>query len=139
MDTSHAIRIGSPVLFSKILHREGLVNALKEAIGDSSITEKDRPRCKLVLLCAPGGYGKTTLLADFARHSDLPCCWYFLERADADKTTFLQFLLMSIRQLFPQFDAYLDAILSNLLRQEADGTVSSTHATAVVDALIDFI
>lgn len=122
-----------------MLHRENLVAALKEAIVDASSTEKGRPRCKLALLCAPGGYGKTTLLADLAHHAAFPCCWYALERADVDKITFLSLLLMSIRQLFPQFDTHLEGILENLRSQEADGAASPVHTTVVIDALTDFI
>ncbi|HEX5416572.1 MAG TPA: tetratricopeptide repeat protein [Chloroflexota bacterium] len=58
---------------------------------------------KLILVCAPAGYGKTALLADFARHTRLPVCWYTLSPSDADPRIFLEYLVASIRRHFANF------------------------------------
>ncbi len=58
---------------------------------------------KLFLVCAPAGYGKTTLLADFAYQTTLPVCWYTVSTADADPQVFLEYLVAAIRRRFPDF------------------------------------
>ena len=50
------------------LHRERLTDFLHEHI--------DR---KVILVSAPAGYGKTTMLVDFTHETDLPVCWYRLD------------------------------------------------------------
>ena len=68
----HAI---TPISFdveSKV-HRERLVDEIHANI----------PR-KLIIIAAPAGYGKTTLLADFTKHTELPVCWARLSAVDQD-------------------------------------------------------
>jgi LuxR family maltose regulon positive regulatory protein len=112
--TSYANKIVSPVLPPTVLHRPSLVSALDEAIIGIAPEGAGTPHSyKLILLCAPAGYGKTTLLADFARHTALPCCWCILDRADTDKIRLLELLICSIRQRFPHFGTALDALLAH--------------------------
>src|SRR5438876_694097 len=62
---------------------------------------------KLLLVCAPAGFGKTSLLADFAREAEgiLPVCWYTLDEADRDPRAFLEYLVASIARRIPGFGA----------------------------------
>ncbi len=75
-----------------VLHRERLVDFLHEHI--------DR---KLILVSAPAGYGKTTLLVDFAHETDLAVCWYTLDPTDCDPRVFMDHLLVSLARRFPGF------------------------------------
>ena len=63
---------------------------------------------RLIIVAAPAGYGKTTLLVDFAHQFDWPICWLALEPIDQDLTRFLSHFIYSIKQKFPDFGA--DAI-----------------------------
>ncbi len=75
-----------------VIQRARLIDYLHENLGR-----------KLMLVTAPAGYGKTTLLVDFANDVDLPVCWYTLDEGDRDPTTFLAYLIAAFRQKFPQF------------------------------------
>lgn len=48
---------------------------------------------KLTVLAAPAGYGKTTLLAQWARAAGLPVAWLSLDAQDNDPERFLRYLL----------------------------------------------
>ncbi len=85
---------------------------------------------KLILISASAGYGKTALLIDYAHDTDLPVCWYSLDAADGDPRLFLEYLIASIRQRFPDFGDYTLAVL----RESADD-----HLEPTVNALINEI
>ncbi len=59
---------------------------------------------RLITVYAPGGYGKSILLADFAQTTDLPVCWCSLEPADRDPTSFLTLLAYSIIDRFHEIE-----------------------------------
>lgn len=108
-------KIVAPSLPSAILHREALIAQLQRVIvGTASPATEEQTPCKLVLLYAPAGYGKTTLLADFAHSTRFPCCWYHLEHTDADKITFLQTVIATICARFPAASAALETFISPL-------------------------
>src|SRR5579884_3080092 len=135
-DTLSLRRITRPILPPTILHRQALLASLSEAIiGTSSAP----PWCKFVLLCAPAGYGKTTLLADFAQQTAFPCCWYALEESDADKITFLELLVASIRQRFAGFGSKLDAVVAGVISADADASAAPRHLEAAIDAVVEAI
>ena len=57
--------------------RPRLVEALREGLARG-----------LVLVCAPAGFGKTTLLADWARGDGRPVAWLSLDAGDNDRARF---------------------------------------------------
>jgi LuxR family transcriptional regulator, maltose regulon positive regulatory protein len=55
---------------------------------DQLLARLERERCRpLILLTAPAGYGKTTLLAQWAAESSRPFAWVTLDHADDDAGT----------------------------------------------------
>jgi len=64
------------------------------------------------VVSAPAGYGKTTMLADFAGDVNAPVCWYSLDTSDQDPWQLLEGLLSSIRFRFPDFGRITESRLS---------------------------
>lgn len=93
-------KIRTPRLRQTHLRRERLLNYLHNSIHN-----------KLILVAAGAGYGKTSLLIDYAHDTDLPVCWYSLDTHDANVPTFVEYLVESIRQRFPQFGEPVRALL----------------------------
>ncbi len=128
-DASLARKVASPLLPAVLIHRTALVEQLQKAIVPALHENGAHSRYKLVLCCAPAGYGKTTLLADFAVSTALPCCWYFLDQADTDPVVFFRTLLASIRQTFPQFGTSLDLGFYTLHSDDPSSALNSYYAT----------
>lgn len=57
----------------------------------------------LILITAPAGYGKTTLLQQYVTYVDRPTAWLSLDEADNDHVVFTRALLAAVRRCFPAF------------------------------------
>jgi LuxR family maltose regulon positive regulatory protein len=55
----------------------------------------------LVLVCAPAGYGKTTLLADWIQRGEHPVAWLCLDPADNDPARFWRHTLAALDGVCP--------------------------------------
>jgi LuxR family maltose regulon positive regulatory protein len=63
--------------------------------------ERDIPHYKLSLISAPAGYGKTTLLAQWAQASRFAIAWLSLNEEDNDLDRFLRYLLAAWEKVQP--------------------------------------
>lgn len=100
MGVPYPSKVTLPSTRSVIIRRQRLVDALSAALER-----------RVVLVTAPAGYGKTTLLLDFARSSPLPVCWYSLDERDRDLETFLRYFLAAGQRQFTGFGADLARVL----------------------------
>src|SRR5262249_40602684 len=88
-------------------------------------------RLPLTLVCAPAGFGKTTLLADWLGRTALPVAWVALDPADNDPARFWMYCLVALQHVDARLGgsalallraphgAPLDIMLSDLLHELA--------------------
>src|SRR5215212_5081992 len=74
-----------------------------EAVPRSRLIERldDGLHRKLTLVSAPAGFGKTTLLGEWATTLPRPAAWLSLDEGDNDPTRFLSYLVAALRTIAP--------------------------------------
>ena len=94
------------------------------------------PGHPLILVCAPAGYGKTTMLSEWvASHRSHPItfCWLSLETADDTSARFFAYLAAALDKAITGILALMDDLLS------APQLPTATElATALVNPLADY-
>ncbi len=65
----------------------------------------------LTLVCAPAGFGKTTLISDWLEHCADPSAWLSLDKGDGELGVFLSYFVAAARTLFPEACANTHALL----------------------------
>ncbi len=98
----------NPILLQTKLHQPRLPQDLftRARLVELLNHDIDRP---LILVCAPAGFGKTTLVSNWLRlmHADqteasanLPAAWLSLDENDSDLTIFLRYFIAALRTIF---------------------------------------
>jgi LuxR family maltose regulon positive regulatory protein len=109
---------------TNLVQRPRLIERLDEGL---------RPDYKLILVSAPAGFGKTTLLSTWLRRADAAGAWLSLDEHDNDLTRFLNYLTAALAQVAPDLIAAggpamptggpppsFEAVLVPLINQLAD-------------------
>jgi len=58
--------------------------------------------CKLTLVSAPAGFGKTTLISTWLAEGERPFAWLSLDEGDSDPTRFLTYLIAALQTAAPE-------------------------------------
>lgn len=68
----------------------------------------------LNLISAPSGYGKTSLVSQWAHQCGMPVAWLTVDKEDGDIVTFLNYLIAVLRKLMPNIGGgALELLISN--------------------------
>ena len=105
--------IGNQVLLQTKLHRPRLTADLVHRPGLKERLDRgwDRP---LILVAAPAGFGKSTLLSTWLETCDHPGAWLSLDEHDNDLGVFLAYFLAAVRTVFPDALSATLALLSGV-------------------------
>ena len=79
-----------PRSFSSQITRPRLTNLMNAGL--------DRP---LTLVCAPAGYGKTTLVSNWVKEIGIISAWLSLDDGDNDPICFFQYFLKALQKISP--------------------------------------
>lgn len=116
-----------PTRRADILRRTRLLDFLHEAIAR-----------KLILVSATAGFGKSSLLIDFAHDTELALCWYALDENDRDLRTFSEYLVASVQRRFPEFGARMTALLQQRTDQDALNAFAGAFVSDVLHDIDEF-
>lgn len=61
----------------------------------------DQVKQKIIFVSAPGGSGKTTVVASYLEAHKLPCIWYSMDSVDSDAATFLHYVTIAAKSIRP--------------------------------------
>ena len=103
--------MSTPLLLTK-LNRPQL--RLPKVARPALITQMNAGlRGKLTLVCAPAGYGKTTLVLDWLSQlaGEYASGWFSLDENDNDPVRFLAYVIAAIQQTYPDFGGSTDTLL----------------------------
>jgi LuxR family maltose regulon positive regulatory protein len=98
----------------------------------------------LILVSAPAGYGKTTLVSSWLREANLPSCWVSLDENDNDLRRFLEYFVAALQKIIPALQADVHGMLSGMQPAPMDTLVNllineiAEHAIPFVLVLDDF-
>ena len=119
-------KIRVPFRRRELITRPRLIDALYDQL------EK-----RILLLVAPAGYGKTSLLVDLAHQTEMSVCWLSLDPLDSEPQRFLGYLIASIAERFPKFGRDARAALESMTSVERDEERLIITITNEINAHID--
>ncbi|OGO67410.1 MAG: hypothetical protein A2Z49_01970 [Chloroflexi bacterium RBG_19FT_COMBO_56_12] len=115
-------RITIPRRRDDLITRQRLIDLVNELVD-----------FKLTLITAPAGYGKTSLLVDFATQTKFPVCWYTVNSLDFEPQRFIYNLVSAIIVQFPHFGQRTISALKS-----TRGTLDLDYiANVIIDDLFD--
>jgi ATP/maltotriose-dependent transcriptional regulator MalT len=94
-------KFGLPRLRPGLLPRFHLIDRLEE------VTTRE-----LVLVSTPPGFGKTTLLAGWARSTERPVAWLSLGRGDNDPVRFWRYIVAAVEKVHHEIGGQARSLLN---------------------------
>ena len=120
-DVLLATKLHVPRLQPGFVPRPRLVDALDKGLAR-----------RLILVCAPAGFGKTALLADWARRGNRPVAWLSLDAGDNDPARFWRHAVAALDRVRPGIGQRAGPLLGPPAPSSSEGLV-----TALINELAD--
>ncbi len=89
-DNLLATKVHVPPLHGNLVHRTDLVTRLNDGIARG---------CRLTLISAPAGYGKSTLLSEWQAQSKLEVAWLSLEKGENTPARFWSYFVAALNTI----------------------------------------
>jgi len=109
-----------PPAGNNIVHRPELCEKLNTGLNR-----------KLILVSAPAGFGKTTVVSDWIDQNKIPTAWFSLDKGDNDPAEFLSYIISGIQTL----DSAFGEGALRLLNSPNSPSVESIAALVINDIL----
>jgi LuxR family transcriptional regulator, maltose regulon positive regulatory protein len=113
-DVLLATKLHVPRLQRGFVARPRLVQALDEGLAR-----------ELVLVCAPAGFGKTALLADWVRRASHPVAWLSLDAGDNDPARFWRHVVAALDRALPGMGERIGPLLGPPAPRSFEGLVTA--------------
>jgi len=81
-----------PSAGNNIVHRSELFDKLNAGLSR-----------KLILVSAPAGFGKTTVVSDWIDKNKIPAAWFSIDNGDDDPANFLSYIISGIQGIHSTF------------------------------------
>ena len=91
--------MSEPILFTKLFIPPPRLKAVSRPYLVEILNEGISLGCKLTLISAPAGFGKTTLVSEWAAGCGLAVAWLSLDEGDNDLARFLAYLIAALQTL----------------------------------------
>ena len=95
-----ATKFFAPPLLSDLVLRQRLIDQLNAG-----------SQRKLILVAAPAGYGKTTLISSWLHETNIPSVWLSLDEDDNDPIRFFQYFITALQRIAPTLGGDLMGML----------------------------
>ena len=89
----------TPILATKLYIPPPRAGLVQRARLIEQLNEGLSARCKLTLISAPAGFGKTTLVSEWLAGSHRPVAWLSLDEGDNDPASFLAYLVAALQTI----------------------------------------
>ncbi|MFO7684134.1 MAG: AAA family ATPase, partial [Chloroflexota bacterium] len=124
-DSLLATKVHVPPLHGNLVDRANLVARLNQGIARG---------CRLTLISAPAGYGKSTLLSEWQAQADIPVAWLSLEKGENTPARFWSYFVAALNTL-PQIQrAKIGAVIFQTMRTPQPGSMEA-QLTELVNQL----
>ena len=115
--------MSTPILVTKLF----APLRVKQAVQRGALVEKlnNGLARKLTLVCAPAGFGKSSLLGEWAAGCRRPCVWVSLDQGERDLQQFLAYLVAAVQTVDASVGASAWALLQTTPPPSAQSVLSA--------------